>query len=176
MAEISDKLEHDLSIDNPDSDLEKDAVVPASEKQIEIKNGDKALDFLRSDGLEDLDGLLTGVDEKKLVRKIDLLIMPLMFLCYFLQVCLIPSPLKLSLQSTSETNDKQYLDKTLINYANVMGLQKDTGTSASQFSNLALVFYITYFVFEIPQGWGMQKFPTGKWIGGNVIFWVYYLP
>lgn len=56
-----------------------------------------------------------------------------------------------------------------------MGLEEDTGTSASQFSNLALVFYITYFVFEIPQGIGMQRFPTGKWIGANVILWVSWI-
>lgn len=53
-----------------------------------------------------------------------------------------------------------------------MGLESDTGTTAGQFSNLALVFYVTYFAFEIPQGWGMQRFPTGKWIGANVILWV----
>lgn len=86
MAEIQDKLEPDLAVDNQDSDLEKDGGVPASEKRIDIKNADKALDFLRSDGVEDIDGLLTSVDEKKLVRKIDYLIMPLMFLCYWLQV------------------------------------------------------------------------------------------
>lgn len=53
-----------------------------------------------------------------------------------------------------------------------MGLEKDTGTTAGQFSNLALVFYVTYFAFEIPQGIGMQRFPTGKWIGMNVVLWV----
>lgn len=88
MAEIQDKLESDLATDNQDSDLEKDAGVSSPvEKGVDIKNADKALDFLRSDGLGDnRDALLTRVDEKKLVRKIDLLIMPLMFLCYWLQV------------------------------------------------------------------------------------------
>jgi sugar phosphate permease len=65
----------------------------------------------------------------------------------------------------------QYLDKTLINYAGVMNLEADTGTSASQFSYLALIFYVSYLVFEIPQGWGMQRFPTAKYLGANVILW-----
>jgi len=65
----------------------------------------------------------------------------------------------------------QYLDKTLINYANVMGLQEDTNTSAKQFSYLALAFYVSYCVFEIPQGYLMQRFPTAKYLGLQVILW-----
>jgi hypothetical protein len=45
----------------------------------------------------------------------------------------------------------EYFDKTLITYANVMGLQPDTDASASWFSYLALVFYVSYLVVEIPQ-------------------------
>ena len=56
------------------------------------KDGDAALGFLRAHLAE---GEAQTVDEKALVRKIDWMIMPLMFGCYFLQ----------------------YLDKTLINYA-----------------------------------------------------------
>lgn len=56
------------------------------------QDGDAALGFLRAHLAE---GEAQAVDEKALVRKIDWMIMPLMFGCYFLQ----------------------YLDKTLINYA-----------------------------------------------------------
>lgn len=55
----------------------------------EKKDVDAALQFLRSEG--DV-RLMTAADEKKLKRKIDWMIMPLMFGCYCLQ----------------------YLDKTLI--------------------------------------------------------------
>lgn len=57
-----------------------------------LHDGDAALAFLQSNVAE---GEAQAVDEKALVRKIDWMIMPLMFCCYFLQ----------------------YLDKTLINYA-----------------------------------------------------------
>jgi sugar phosphate permease len=67
----------------------------------------------------------------------------------------------------------QYLDKTLINYANVMGLKEDTGTTASQFSYLTLAFYVSYCVCEIPQGYLMQRFPTAKYLGLQVILWEY---
>jgi len=66
----------------------------------------------------------------------------------------------------------QYLDKTLINYANVMDAQSDTNTSASQFSYLALLFYVFYLIREIPQGYLMQRFPTAKYLGFQVPLWV----
>ena len=48
-----------------------------------------------------------------------------------------------------------------------MGLKEDTKISTSQFSLLALVFYITYLVFELPTGYLMQRLPTAKYLGVN---------
>ena len=56
---------------------------------------DAALDFLRGEGAS----ATRAIDERALIRKIDWMVVPLMFLCYNLQ----------------------YLDKTLINYAAVSG-------------------------------------------------------
>jgi sugar phosphate permease len=52
-----------------------------------------------------------------------------------------------------------------------MGLQADTGTSATQFSYLALVFYVSYLVCEVPHGYLMQRFPTAKYLGVQTILW-----
>jgi hypothetical protein len=77
----------------------------------DVKNADAALDFLRFEG----EGVeMTAEDEKALVRKIDWMIMPLMWCCYV----------------------AQYLDKTLINYAAVMGLYEDANITKADFSNL----------------------------------------
>jgi sugar phosphate permease len=54
---------------------------------------------------------------------------------------------------------------------NVMGLQADTATTPDQFSYLALAFYCSYLVCEIPQGYLMQRFPTAKYIGIQIILW-----
>lgn len=70
----------------------------------------------------------------------------------------------------------QFLDKTLINYANIMGLTTDTNTSAAQFSYLALAFYCSYLVCEIPQGYLMHRFPTAKYLGVQVILWGLVVP
>ncbi|MCJ1259839.1 hypothetical protein MMC24_007678 [Lignoscripta atroalba] len=115
-------------------------------KREDLVQVDAALQYLNHG--EDL-ATMSEIDEKKLVRKIDWMIIPLFWACYNLQ----------------------YLDKTLINYAAVMGLYEDTGITTSQFSLLALVFYVTYLAFEMPTGYLMQKLPTAKYLGGNVICW-----
>ena len=92
---------------------------------------------------------MTKEDEQKLLRKIDFMIMPLMFCCYCLQ----------------------YLDKTLINYAAVMGLERDANMTGHQFSTLAMIFYVSYLAVEFPHGYGMQRLPTAKYLGTMVTLW-----
>lgn len=84
-----------------------------------------------------------------IVRKVDWHIVPLMFLCYFLQ----------------------FLDKVLINYANIMGIQKDLGLKGNDFSWLATAFFIAYAISEFPQGYLIQIFPVSRILGGNVALW-----
>lgn len=107
---------------------------------------DSALEFLRSDG----NGVESElVDEKKLLRKIDILIMPLLFGAYLFQ----------------------YMDKSLINFAAVMGLTKDTHMTAAQFSYLATFFYVTYAIFQPLHAYLVQKLPVAKYLGVNVSLW-----
>ncbi|KAF7115295.1 hypothetical protein CNMCM5793_001931 [Aspergillus hiratsukae] len=121
-------------------DIEAKKLTPAASTE-----ADAALGFLASEGT----AAFTEIDEKKLVRKIDWMIVPLMWAVYFLQ----------------------YLDKILINYASVMGLLKDTGMQTDQFSKLALAFYVSYLFFEFPTGYLMQRLPTAKYLGLNVALW-----
>lgn len=161
-------IEASASLDEPQSGQVTD---------VYSRNADDALDFLRHEGTM---REMTAADEKTLRRKIDWMIMPLMWSCYCLQ----------------------YLDKTLINYANVMvyiyiysrdlllekggticyiyianntsfsqGLQDDANLTKDQFSNLALIFYVSYLAFEFPHGYGMQRLPTSKYLGTMVMLW-----
>lgn len=52
-----------------------------------------------------------------------------------------------------------------------MGLFKDAHIDTNQFSQLALVFYVTYLAFEMPTGYMMQRFPLAKYLGINVVLW-----
>lgn len=61
-------------------DMQPDEAFP---EKSNARDGDEALDFLRK---EEVGGEISEVDQKKLVRKIDWMIVPLMFLCYCMQV------------------------------------------------------------------------------------------
>ncbi|PSK60358.1 High-affinity nicotinic acid transporter [Elsinoe australis] len=137
----------------PEKDIESTQPRPESPTDsvekgevIDVSKADAALAFLRDRG--DVPEM-TPQDEKRLIRKIDWMIMPLMWACYVLQ----------------------YLDKTLINYAAVMGLYNDANITTDQFSDLALIFYVSFLVFEFPHGYMMQRFPTAKYLGLMVICW-----
>ncbi|KAF4543793.1 Major facilitator superfamily [Lasiodiplodia theobromae] len=111
-------------------------------------DGDEALKFLAAEATN-AGELSDVIDEKALVRKIDWMIIPLMWCCYCLQ----------------------YLDKTLINYAAVMGLYEDAAINTDQFSTLAWIFYASYLAFEFPHGYAMQRLPTAKYLGAMVTLW-----
>ncbi|KAK9434611.1 allantoin permease [Metarhizium brunneum] len=115
-------------------------------KRIATRDVDAALKFLENQGTVPS---MSDSDEKRLLRKIDWHIMPLLTCCYFLQ----------------------YLDKTLLNYANVMGIKQDTGITGNQFSLLATIFYISFIVCEFPTGYLMQRFPLARYLGANIILW-----
>lgn len=67
-----DEIHHNASLEAEESVPEK----------TQYRDADKALDFLRHNENGDEHTL---VDEKKLVKRIDWMIVPIMFCCYFLQ-------------------------------------------------------------------------------------------
>ncbi|KAH6962695.1 major facilitator superfamily domain-containing protein [Fusarium avenaceum] len=86
---------------------------------------------------------------KTITRKVDYHLVPLMLVCYFLQ----------------------FLDKALINYANIMGLSTSLNFQGNDFSWMATAFFIGFAVAEFPQGFLIQKFPVSKVLGVNVVLW-----
>jgi hypothetical protein len=92
----------------------------------DLKNADEALAFLQyhpqaSEIAEQGNAILDDpVARKRLIRKIDASIAPLLAAVYFLQ----------------------YLDKTTLQYTAVMGLREDTHLKGQEYSILALVFYV----------------------------------
>lgn len=72
--------------------------------------------------------ILSSAELAKLVRKVDLRLMPIMV----------------------ASNTLQYINKVMLNYANVMGLQKDTGLHGDQFTWLATAFFISFAIAQIP--------------------------
>ncbi|KAG8528465.1 uncharacterized protein KY384_007383 [Bacidia gigantensis] len=86
---------------------------------------------------------------RALRRKIDWRIVPIMFLCYTMQ----------------------FIDKVSLNYAAVMGLNKNLKLKPNEFSNAATWFFTAYLIAEVPNAIVLQKVPVAKWLGANVVLW-----
>lgn len=65
----------------------------------------------------------------------------------------------------------QFLDKVILNYAAVMGIQKDLNLRGNQFSNIATFLFVGLLCFEVPKIYFLQMVPAAKWLGLNMILW-----
>ena len=108
---------------------------------------DAALELLNETG-----GLVRPADPeayRRLIRKIDTHIMPLICIVYFLQ----------------------YIDKTSISYASVTGIIQSTGLTGNQFNWVASIFFFGQLAFEFPTIRLIQLFPLAKYVSINVTLW-----
>ncbi|KAL2864059.1 putative MFS transporter [Aspergillus lucknowensis] len=108
--------------------------------------------FLRQHGFtnEDLQRLLDDTARNKaLVRKVDLVLLPLLAGTYMLQ----------------------YIDKSALAYSAVFDLLPSTNMSSEQYSWLASIFYFAYLVAEYPWMFLAQKTKMAKVVSGNIIAW-----
>ncbi|KAM0162052.1 hypothetical protein ACHAPF_003674 [Botrytis cinerea] len=86
---------------------------------------------------------------KRLVRKIDLRLMPLMFITF----------------------NFNYIDKSILSTAAVFGLVADTHLVNSQFSSISSVFYFGYLLWEYPGVYLIQTLPVAKYIAADIVIW-----
>ncbi|KAF9880446.1 hypothetical protein CkaCkLH20_02400 [Colletotrichum karsti] len=86
---------------------------------------------------------------KKVLRKIDFILLPAMCLVYLLS----------------------FLDKQTLNYSNAYGLQKDLGLEGRDYSWVASITNIGYLVFSYPSSWCLQRFPIGKFVSIMILCW-----
>ncbi|MCJ1474920.1 hypothetical protein MMC13_003580 [Lambiella insularis] len=121
-----------------------------------LQDADEALSFLENHpraaeiALEGAAILEDPVQLKKLIRKIDLMIAPLLAAVYFLQ----------------------FLDKTTLSYTAVMGLRTDTHLVGQDYSNLSMLFYIGFLVAEFPTQYLAQHISRlGVYLGVNISIW-----
>ncbi|KAL9634909.1 MAG: hypothetical protein Q9204_002818 [Flavoplaca sp. TL-2023a] len=91
----------------------------------------------------------TPTELRRLRRKIDWWIVPIMFLCYTMQ----------------------FIDKVSLNYAAVMGLNQELKLKGNEFTNAATWFFIAFLIAEVPNAIVLQRVPVAKWLGLNVILW-----
>ena len=88
-------------------------------------------------------------DDKKLLRKLDLHLIPTMTLLYLLS----------------------YLDRVNIGQAKIDGLMESLNLTSAQYNACLSVFFATYVVFEIPSNLVLKKLRPSRWIPMIMIAW-----
>ncbi|KAK7061739.1 CNF01220-like protein [Favolaschia claudopus] len=88
-------------------------------------------------------------DDDKLLRRIDMFLMPLLCVTYGLQ----------------------YSDKTSLSSGVVFGLRTDTHLIGQQYAWLSTLFYLGYMLAEFPMSTALQIFPLGKFLAITAIVW-----
>ncbi|KAJ7739470.1 MFS general substrate transporter [Mycena maculata] len=94
-------------------------------------------------------GLLDPAKALHVRRKIDYHILPLMCLLYWIQ----------------------FMDKTTLGSAAILGIQEATHLTTNQYNWLGTIFYLSYLAFEFPQNLALQRFPVAKWMSFNIFVW-----
>ncbi|KAJ3986294.1 MFS general substrate transporter [Lentinula detonsa] len=86
---------------------------------------------------------------KHVERKIDLLIMPALAICYMFY----------------------YVDKTTLSYAAIFDLKNDLHLGSSDYNWLSSLFYFGWLGWALPTNLLMQKFPLNKYLAFNIFLW-----
>lgn len=110
---------------------------------------DKAAKLLKEAAVSGHAVVVTAEDNKRILRKIDLAILPLLLGVYALQS----------------------LDKTALSYASVFGLVKDTHLVGQDYSWLGSIVYVAQLVMQPLVAYFLVKFPIGKFCGIMVLCW-----
>jgi hypothetical protein len=124
-----------------------DDITPAAEAQpITNPRGEKAAQFLATAGG---DHTFTPEEEKKVLRRIDLRVLPLLLGAYFFQ----------------------QLDKSSLSYVSIFGLVEDAKLVGNQYSWLGSILYIAQLVMQPLAALVLVKLPTGKVIASAIFLW-----
>ncbi|KAK3637722.1 hypothetical protein LTR22_018123 [Elasticomyces elasticus] len=140
-----------------------DTSVAMEKAAIELNEGDVAMKVF--DTIHDATEPIDKAAECRLVRKIDMCIIPFICITYLVT----------------------YIDKATLGYAAVFHLQDDLHLHGSQYSWLGThthpivlartddstgsLFYFGYLVCEYPTSFVMQKISVSKWLASNIIVW-----
>ncbi|KAJ5960749.1 uncharacterized protein N7479_007899 [Penicillium vulpinum] len=91
----------------------------------------------------------TAEEERRVLWKIDLILIPLMGAAYFLQ----------------------FLDKLALSQATLFNLREDLNMHGAQYAWASAIFYFGYFAWSWPTSYIVVRLPIGKYIAVSVFLW-----
>jgi ACS family tartrate transporter-like MFS transporter len=86
--------------------------------------------------------------ETRTIRRVSRRLLPFLIVCYFVA----------------------YLDRVNVGFASLT-MNKDLGISATAYGLGAGIFFLTYFIFEVPSNLFLEKFGARKWIARIMFTW-----
>ncbi|KAL0947852.1 hypothetical protein HGRIS_013914 [Hohenbuehelia grisea] len=107
-------------------------------------HGDAALTIL-GDTIRDI----TVEENARVLRKVDLWVMPIILLVYFLQ----------------------QLDKSSLSYTSVFGIVQQTHLVGSQYSWLSSIVYVAQLIWQPMSSYFLVKLPISKYLAFHVFMW-----
>ncbi|RFU28736.1 hypothetical protein B7463_g7630, partial [Scytalidium lignicola] len=118
----------------------------SQEKNIRVARKDRAAELLRNANQAIV---VSPEDDARILKKIDLTILPILLVVYFLQ----------------------QLDKSTLSYASVFGLIQNANLHGQDYSWLGSIVYIAQLVMQPIIAYFLVKLPTGKFAGLMVCCW-----
>ena len=95
--------------------------------------------------------LTLSSDERKLLWKCDIHIIPILFLLFLLA----------------------FLDRTNIGNARIQGLERDLGMDprGNKYNIALLVFFVPYILFEVPSNLIIKRLAPSTWLSAIMVLW-----
>ncbi|KAL3475561.1 major facilitator superfamily domain-containing protein [Aspergillus californicus] len=91
----------------------------------------------------------TPEEERKVIRKLDFALIPIMGLVYCMQ----------------------YMDKVALSQATLLNLREDLKLKGQEYSWSSAVFYFGYFAWSWPSSYLMVRLPLAKYMGISIFVW-----
>jgi hypothetical protein len=135
--------------DNRDDDERPDGPSQASDAQPKIHRDAAAMLLIKLGRSPDEIITVSPADDARILRRIDLALLPLMLSVYFLQA----------------------LDKATLSYASIFGIIDDTDLVGDQFSWLGSIVFVAQLIMQLPIAWALVKLPIGKFTSAMVLAW-----
>lgn len=124
-------------------------ISPHTGKVVNITNDvDEAMKFVDDEKQVEID----AKTNRRILRKIDMCLMPVMCLLYCFQ----------------------FMDKLSNSFASILGLREDLNMVGDMYSWTGTAFYLGYLVFEFPASLLLQRFPVVKTVSVFIIVWGLY--
>ncbi|OTB05151.1 hypothetical protein M426DRAFT_57407 [Hypoxylon sp. CI-4A] len=126
-----------------------DAITPvegtAERSHAVSSQADKAAQFIAEHG----EVTFTYEEERQVLKRIDMRILPLILGAYFFQ----------------------QLDKSSLSYVSIFGIMQDANLESMEYSWLGSILYLAQLIFQPLAAFLLVKLPTGKVIGTAVVCW-----